>query len=214
MASNQRTPPRFVPTLTTVLDMPAEPHALQSPLPLPLMSEEEAQHAPSAEARQAAIATAMVGIAADMAQTAEEAYVAEPEPGPEPGPGSARGLALAGSAAVGKPAEPPAPIASDAAAGMPPENRIAIDVHALSDADAFGLEEQLMHRVLQRIDLSLEERLSDAVSAAVQQQLDAMVPRLRSEIEGVLRSLVVEALSKELSDNTGSVPASGPHSVG
>ncbi len=97
---------------------------------------------------------------------------------------------------------------------MPPENRIAIDVHALSDADAFGLEEQLMHRVLQRIDLSLEERLSDAVSAAVQQQLDAMVPRLRSEIEGVLRSLVVEALSKELSDNTGSVPASGPHSVG
>ncbi len=188
MASNQRTPPRFVPTLTTVLDMLAEPHALPSPLPLPLplMSEEEAQHTPSAEARQAAIATAMVGIAADMAQTADEAYVAGP----------------------------PAPIASDAASSPPPENRIAIDVHALSDADAFGLEEQLMHRVLQRIDLSLEERLSDAVSAAVQQQLDAMVPRLRSEIEGVLRSLVVEALSKELSDNTGSVPAFGPQSVG
>ena len=71
-----------------------------------------------------------------------------------------------------------------------------------------------MHRVLQRIDLSLEERLSDAVSAAVQQQLDAMVPHLRNEIEGVLRSLVVEALSKELSDNTGSVPASSPQSVG
>ncbi|CAN5741441.1 hypothetical protein BH11PSE7_BH11PSE7_08180 [soil metagenome] len=195
MASNQRTPPRFVPTLTTVLDMPAEPHPL--PPPLPLMSEEEAQHTPSAEERQSAIATAMVGIAADMAHTADETYVAEPEPELKPE------------------SEPAAPIASsDAAASAPPENRIAIDVHALSDADAFGLEEQLMHRVLQRIDLSLEERLSDAVSAAVQQQLDAMVPHLRSEIEGVLRSLVVEALSKELSDNTGSVPASGPQSVG
>ena len=199
MASNQRTPPRFVPTLTTVLDTSGESLARPSPLPLPLMPEEQALHTPSAAARQAAIATAMVGIAADMAQTADKAYVAAPEP-----------AAPAGKAA----AEPTARIASGVSASAPPENRIAIDVHALSDADAFGLEEQLMHRVLQRIDLSLEERLTDAVSAAVQQQLDAMVPRLRSEIEGVLRSLVVEALSKELSDNTGSVPASSPQSVG
>ena len=199
MASNQRTPPRFVPTLTTVLDTSGEPLARPSPLPLPLMPEEQALHTPSAAARQAAIATAMVGIAADMAQTADKAYKAAPEP-----------AAPAGKAA----AEPTARIASGVSASAPPENRIAIDVHALSDADAFGLEEQLMHRVLQRIDLSLEERLTDAVSAAVQQQLDAMVPRLRSEIEGVLRSLVVEALSKELSDNTGSVPASSPQSVG
>ena len=48
----------------------------------------------------------------------------------------------------------------------------------------------LMHRVLQRVDLSLEARLSDAVSAAVQQQLDAMVPHLAHEIETVLRTLV------------------------
>ena len=199
MASNQRTPPRFVPTLTTVLDTSGESLARPSPLPLPLMPEEQALHTPSAAARQAAIATAMVGIAADMAQTADKAYIAAPEP-----------AAPAGKAT----AAPTARIASGVSASAPPENRIAIDVHALSDADAFGLEEQLMHRVLQRIDLSLEERLTDAVSAAVQQQLDAMVPRLRSEIEGVLRSLVVEALSKELSDNTGSVPASSPQSVG
>jgi len=45
--------------------------------------------------------------------------------------------------------------------------------------------------------------------AAVQQQLDAMVPRLREEIEAVLRALVIEAMAAELSENTGSTPASG-----
>ncbi len=43
-----------------------------------------------------------------------------------------------------------------------------------SEADIVRLEEQLLHRVLQRVDFSLEERLSDTVAAAVQQQLDAM----------------------------------------
>lgn len=85
---------------------------------------------------------------------------------------------------------------------------------ALTDADAFRIEEELLHRVLQRVDLSLEERLTEAVSAAVQQQLDAMVPRLRSEIETVLRSLVVEALARELSENTGSAPGSGAPALG
>jgi hypothetical protein len=79
-----------------------------------------------------------------------------------------------------------------------------------SQAEIVSLEEQLLHRVLQRVDLSLEERLSDTVSAAVQHQLDAMVPRLRNEIEAVLRALVIEAMAAELSENTGSTPASGP----
>jgi hypothetical protein len=138
----QRTPPRFVPTLTTVLELPPEP-------------------APTAE------------------------------PTPEP---------------------VPVPVAP----AMPePSQAVALDTQALlSEADAFRLEEQLLHRVLQRIDLSLEERLSDAVSAAVQQQLDAMIPRLRGEIEAVLRVLVSDALARELSDNTGSTPAFGAQSLG
>jgi hypothetical protein len=83
-----------------------------------------------------------------------------------------------------------------------------------AEAVAFRLEEELLHRVLQRIDLSLEERLTDTVSAAVQQQLDVMLPRLRGEIEQVLRALVVEALSLELSESTGSAPTSGDPSLG
>ena len=84
----------------------------------------------------------------------------------------------------------------------------------LSEADAFRLEEQLLHRVLQRVDLSLEERVSDAVSAAVQQHLDTMIPGLRTEIEAVLRALVSEALARELSENLGSTPAFGRESLG
>lgn len=138
----QRTPPRFVPTLTTVLELPPEP-------------------APGAE------------------------------PMPEPRP------------------EPVAPAVPE------PSQAVALDPQALlSEADAFRLEEQLLHRVLQRIDLSLEERLSDAVSAAVQQQLDAMIPRLRGEIETVLRTLVSDALAQELSDNTGSTPAFDAQTLG
>ncbi|MDM0073121.1 hypothetical protein QTH90_01925 [Variovorax sp. J2P1-59] len=136
----QRTPPRFVPTLTTVLELPPE------------------------------AAPAVDEIA---------------------------------------PSEPPAP------AVIEPSQAVALTPLAqLSEAEAFRLEEQLLHRVLQRVDLSLEERVSDAVSAAVQQHLDRMIPGLRTEIEAVLRALVSEALAHELSENTGSTPAFGPQSLG
>ncbi|AGU49923.1 hypothetical protein VAPA_1c28270 [Variovorax paradoxus B4] len=134
MASTLRTPPRFVPTLTTVLDLPAEPP---------------------------------------------------------------------GAAEAATPASAPAPAVDPAEAVALPQ------AEQRSEAEIVRLEEQLLHRVLQRVDLSLEERLSDTVSAAVQQQLDAMVPRLREEIEAVLRALVIEAMAAELSENTGSTPASG-----
>ncbi|MGJ7541479.1 hypothetical protein [Variovorax sp. LT1R16] len=130
-----RIPPRFVPTLTTVLEMPA-------PVPQPL----------------------------------------------------------------GDDAPPPA-IDMREAVALGPAAR-------LSELESFALEEQLMHRVLQRIDASLEERLSDVVSAAVQAQLDAMVPRLRSEIEAVLRTLVVESLAQELGETPGSNPPRDPSSLG
>ena len=133
MASTLRTPPRFVPTLTTVLDLPAD---------------------------------------------------------------------AVGTEPASPAAAPPAPVDPAEAVALPPAEQ-------RSDAEIVRLEEQLLHRVLQRVDLSLEERLSDTVSAAVQQQLDAMVPQLREEIEAVLRALVIEAMAAELSENTGSTPASG-----
>lgn len=127
-----RTPPRFVPTLTTVLEVPAESVPASQPVSEPV-------------------------VAAD------------------------------------------------------PSQAVALGPQALlSEADAFRVEEHLLHRVLQRVDLSLEERLSDTVSAAVQQQLDSMIPRLRDEIETVLRELVSEALAQELSDTPGTTPPFRP----
>jgi len=159
MNSGPRTPPRFVPTLTTVVDLSAPPPPEPAPQP-----SEPFEPMPVIEA---------------------ESAPAPPEAQPLPP----------------VPAETPVPPARPAFA-------------ALTDADAFRIEEDLLHRVLQRIDLSLEERLTEAVSAAVQQQLDAMLPRLRDEIETVLRSLVVEALARELSENTGSAPGSGAPALG
>jgi len=139
MASTQRTPPRFVPTLTTVIEEPPQ--------------------------------------VAPVAEPAAPADVA------------------------------PATVEPSEAVALSPEAR-------LSEASAFRFEEQLLHRVMQRVDLEMEERLSDVVSAAVQHHLDTMIPSLRKEIEAVLRALVSESLSRELSENPGSTPTFGPHSLG
>jgi phytoene dehydrogenase-like protein len=139
MAGPPRTPPRFVPTLTTVLELPPHPPPAADETPAP----------------------------------------------PE--------------------AEPSVP-----APAVAPAEAVALSPQAqVSEIEAFRMEEQLLHRVLQRIDLSLEEQLSDAVSAAVQQHLDTMIPRLRDEIEVVLRTLVSEALARELSETPGSTPPFG-----
>lgn len=156
MATTPRTPPRFVPTLTTVLEMPSRAQA--------------GDGAPA---------------------TPPASYV----------PSQARSEARA--------------VEAGAAAAIEPSQAIALSPQAqLTEAEAFRLEEQLLHRVLQRIDLSLEEKLSDAVSAAVQHHLDSMIPRLRHEIEVILRALVSEALASELSENPGSTPPFDAQSLG
>jgi hypothetical protein len=170
MASSSRTPPRFVPTLTTVVEIPPELPA-EPPVAPPAVQMPDAS-----------------------------------PPEPASGGGSHMFEDFNFGAIVSTPPRAqPAPSVSRAAAAA------AMQV---SEEDAFRLEEQLLHRVLQRVDFSLEERLTDTVSAAVQRQLDVMLPKLRSEIETVLRALVVEALAQELSETPGSTPPLTPHSLG
>jgi hypothetical protein len=64
--------------------------------------------------------------------------------------------------------------------------------------DAQALEDQLLHRVMQRVDLALEQQLHDAVASMVLQHTHALVPRLREEIEFVVRQAVAEAVAAEL----------------
>ena len=160
-----RVPPRFVPTLTTVLE----------PL-MPLVPSEPVTPGEQAET------------------------VAAPDvPAPVP------------------PAEPPLPQVVAPAVPAVPDLRHAIALDPatrFSELERFALEEQLLHRVMQRVDLQLEERLSDVVAAAVQTQLDLMVPRLRNEIEDVLRSLVTESLAQELQEKPGSNPPGNGHPLG
>ena len=59
-------------------------------------------------------------------------------------------------------------------------------------------EEYVVHRVMQRIDLALEERLREAIATVVQEQTRSMVPRLREEVESVVRHAVYEAVAQEL----------------
>ncbi|QHI96555.1 hypothetical protein GT347_00210 [Xylophilus rhododendri] len=68
-----------------------------------------------------------------------------------------------------------------------------------------ALPEQLAHRVLQRVDALLEERLPDLVRAVVARHMDLLTPLLREEIANTVQASVAEALADEL-------PASGLHS--
>ncbi|MBA3771565.1 MAG: hypothetical protein H0X13_03475 [Ramlibacter sp.] len=59
-------------------------------------------------------------------------------------------------------------------------------------------QEQLIARVMQRVDLMLERRLREAIAAAVLEQTRTIVPLLRDEIESVVRQTVAQAFTEEL----------------
>jgi len=59
-------------------------------------------------------------------------------------------------------------------------------------------EEYLVQRLMQRVDLVLEQRLQEAIALAVQEQTRSMVLRLREEVESVVRQSVYEAVEAEL----------------
>ncbi len=61
-----------------------------------------------------------------------------------------------------------------------------------------GFEEMLVHRVMQRVDVGLEQRLRDAIATVVQEQTRSILPRLREEVESVVRQVVYEAVADEL----------------
>jgi hypothetical protein len=59
-------------------------------------------------------------------------------------------------------------------------------------------EEQLVQRVMQRIDLTLERRLREAIAAKVLEQTRSLGPALREEIEAVVRLAVAQAFEDEI----------------
>ncbi|GAB1386613.1 hypothetical protein MASR1M59_17610 [Melaminivora sp.] len=61
-----------------------------------------------------------------------------------------------------------------------------------------AFEEYVLHRVMQRIDLILEQRLRQAIARVTEEQTKQLVLRLRDEVEGVVRHAVYDAVAEEL----------------
>ena len=59
-------------------------------------------------------------------------------------------------------------------------------------------QEQVIRRVMQRIDLTLERKLREAIAATVLEQTRSIAPKLRDEIELVVRETVAQAFAEEL----------------
>lgn len=75
--------------------------------------------------------------------------------------------------------------------------------------DVAALQEQLVHRVMQRVDMSMELRLRNAVATLVLEQTRDLGPLLRQEIEAVVRASVVDALAEELGHIASPKPPTG-----
>lgn len=67
-------------------------------------------------------------------------------------------------------------------------------------------QEQLVHRIMQRVELTLEKRLREAIATTVLQQTQMLGPLLREEIELAVRESVEQALAEELGGHGKSLP--------
>lgn len=64
--------------------------------------------------------------------------------------------------------------------------------------DLQQLQEQMVHRVMQRVDLTLDRLLRETVGRLVLEHTQALAPSLRDEIEMVVRQSVNQAFEQEL----------------
>lgn len=80
-----------------------------------------------------------------------------------------------------------APLPQDAA----PDGEDPLRVAALQ-------QEVIVHRVMQQVDLALEDRLREAVFSVVMEQVTTMGLRLRDAVDLVVREVVSEAIAGEL----------------
>ena len=59
-------------------------------------------------------------------------------------------------------------------------------------------QDQLIIRVMQRVDMALERKLREAIAETVLEQTRTIAPLLREEIESVVRETVSQAFADEL----------------
>ncbi|MBW8466409.1 MAG: hypothetical protein K0M68_27970 [Acidovorax sp.] len=184
MATPPKAPPRFVPTLTEVVQVPGAPQAATPVEP---------------RARTTVMPPPHPTAPLDMRQPAATALPAAPRSARPPAAVPASGVVGASVSA----ARAQAPVSQQrvpgAAATVPgglPMARAATP--ALVRPMPEGMEEYMVHRVMQRVDVVLDQRLREAIATVVQEQTRSVLPRLREEIESVVRHAVYEAVAEEL----------------
>lgn len=64
------------------------------------------------------------------------------------------------------------------------------------------VEDQMVQRLMQRVDMVLERRLREAVAQLVGAHTQALVPRLREEIELVVRESVRNAVAHDFASQS------------
>ncbi len=171
-ATPPKGPPKFVPTLTDVVQVsgdavPGAAHGDAAP--------SGTEPPPAGDARPA-IPTGT------------------PFPAPVP---TSDAPAATGTSADGDPIAA-VPVAVPVLAGPPLAAPAEPSVPPLTAADFSGIEEMVIHRIIQRVDVVLDQRLREAIATVVQEQTRSMVPRLREEVESVVRHAVYEAVADEL----------------
>jgi hypothetical protein len=65
------------------------------------------------------------------------------------------------------------------------------------------MQEELVTRVMQRLDLELEQTLPEAISRLVSQHLQELGPRLWEEVGSVVQKAAVQAVAQELKARNG-----------
>lgn len=63
-------------------------------------------------------------------------------------------------------------------------------------------EEQMVDRVLQRVNISLDRRLREAAGRLILEQIQGLTPRLHEEIEKVVRETISAAFAAEIARPT------------
>lgn len=79
-----------------------------------------------------------------------------------------------------------------------PESTTPATAPSAAAHDDQHLQEQMVHRVMQRVDLSLDRLLRETVGRLVLEHTQALAPSLRDEIEIVVRQSVSQAFEQEL----------------
>lgn len=73
-----------------------------------------------------------------------------------------------------------------------------LEAPGVADTSLQSLEDQMVQRVLQRVDLTLERRLHGALAALLASHTRELMPHLRDEIEAVVRRAINEAVAQEM----------------